>query len=121
MVDHEYIQLITRHLSKEALPEEETLLRQWLDADPVNRLEFEALERIWQTSGPAFNEPWFAEKTAWEKIDPLRRTRSRPLWPKMLAAASGIVVLCLAGWWFLGSHLHPPMQHVLAAVDNRQL
>jgi len=121
MEDYEYIRLITRHLSNETSPDEETLLRLWLDANPAHLLEFEALKHIWQTGTTVIDEPGFEEQAAWEKIDPLRRPRPLPLWPKILAAACGILVLCLAGWWYYGSQRQAPLQHVLASEDNRQL
>ena len=122
MEDNEYIRLITKHLSTETSPEEEASLQHWLAAAPENRLEFEALKNLWQTSGTAAGSRTFDTAAAWKTIDPahVRPPRLRSLWVRRLAAASILLLLVTGGWYYF-AHRHPPMQRVIASGDNRQI
>lgn len=139
MEDNEYIRLITRHLSREASPEEEAGLQQWLTSAPENRLEFEALKDIWYTSGQVVGGRTFDKAAAWKNIAPqvpdtlpdisalLSPAQPGPtglhrsLWPRTLAAACVLLVLLGAGWWYYTARQHPPMQRILASGNNQQI
>jgi len=129
MEDNEHIRLIAKHLSRSASPDEEAALRQWLDADPDHPIELEAMKKLWETSGIIFNGRRFDEKAAWKKIDPRQKASPdiyaspatfRRRWTKTLAAASVLLVIG-AGWWYYHGSRNPPLQHVLADGDVRQL
>src|SRR5258708_36353710 len=78
MEENEYIEsLILKHLNQEASPVEESALQQWLDADPGRLQDYQALEKIWQGSGPALHRHLFDKDLAWEKMRPRLVTGGR--------------------------------------------
>jgi len=128
MEENEHIRLITRHLSRETSSEEEASLRQWLEGDPAHRQQFDALRNVWDTSGDVIRDMPFDTAAAWEKIAPsplppsVRRspTPLRRLSPRLVAAASVLLALCIAAGWYYLTRQHP-LQQVIAAADNQQL
>jgi ferric-dicitrate binding protein FerR (iron transport regulator) len=68
MDENEYIALILKHLNKETSPAEQAGLRQWLDADPRNRLEYQTVEKIWIESGQVLQDRQFDKEAAWIKV-----------------------------------------------------
>jgi transmembrane sensor len=130
MQDTDYIKLVLKHLDSEASPAEEAALHQWLEADPRHRLEYQTLERIWRESGKVLNKHSFNTEAALEKVENQLaiRTPTQPRsqspapelrrsivprsfspvpfaslgnpWRWSLAAASVLLVLGTAGWWY---------------------
>ena len=105
MEENDYMEgLILKYLNQEASPAEEAELLQWLDADPGRRQDYQALEKIWQVSGPALHYPIFDKGAAWEKM---RARISYSPTPRQLftlrrgvAAAAILLIVVSAGWWF---------------------
>src|SRR5258708_4640641 len=104
MEENEYIEsLILKHLNQEASPVEESALQQWLDADPGRLQDYQALEKIWQGSGPALHRHLFDKDLAWEKMRPRMVSAGvKQLFPgkKWVAAAAALLILVSAGWWY---------------------
>jgi ferric-dicitrate binding protein FerR (iron transport regulator) len=125
MQDTDYIKLVLKYLDSEASPAEQAALQLWLEADPQHRLEYQALERIWRDSGKALNNRSFDVEGALEKVKerimPVRTSAETPVrtsapftgysgspaaqprlfpWKWALAAASVLLVIGSASWWF---------------------
>lgn len=133
MQESEHIKLVLKHLDSEASPAEELALQNWLEADPQHRLEYQALEKIWRDSGKALNARSFNVEAALDKVQQrlalhpsaetgpsaLARTlaqsstRSFP-WKRTLAAASVVLILGSASWWFLTR----PVTHSITATTT---
>jgi ferric-dicitrate binding protein FerR (iron transport regulator) len=123
MQDTDYIKLVLKHLDSEASPAEEKALQNWLEADQLHRLEYQALEKIWRDSGKALNTRSFNVEAALDKVQhrlaihpaaatgPSAPTRSLP-WKRALAAASVLLILGSASWWFLTR----PVTHSITAT-----
>jgi transmembrane sensor len=135
MEENEYILLILKHLNKEATPDEQAGLRQWLEADPDHRREYQALEDIWTESGQALRRKQFDTEAAWKKVEartaplpgemplpgeslplPAGTVRRFP-WKKMLAAASVLLLLGASGWWY-GARKAAGLFHSVTASDG---
>ena len=133
MQDTDYIKLVLKHLDSEASPAEQDALQQWLEADHQHRLEYQALERIWRNSGKVLNARSFNVEAALDKVQhrlaihppaatgPSTPARSLPLssarsfrrkWT--LAAASVLLLLGSAGWWYSTR----PATHTITAVTT---
>ena len=68
MSEADYIQLVLKHLDPQAGPAEQAALQSWLEADPQNRLEYQALEKIWSESGRTLTAHTFDVEAALEKV-----------------------------------------------------
>jgi len=68
MSEADYIQLVLKHLDSQAGPAEQAALQSWLEADPQNRLEYQALEKIWSESGRTLTAHTFDVEAALEKV-----------------------------------------------------
>jgi len=68
MEENEYILLILKHLNKETSPAEQAGLQQWLDTDPSNRREYQAVEKIWHDSSQILADRQFDKEAAWKKL-----------------------------------------------------
>ena len=124
MQESDYIKLVLKHLDSEASPAEEEALQNWLEADQQHRLEYQALEKIWRDSGKALNAHSFNVEAALDKVQhrlaiypavatgPSSPTRSLP-WKRALAAASVLLILGSASWWFTR-----PATHTISAVTT---
>jgi len=120
MSEADYIQLVLKHLDSQADPAEQAALQSWLEADPQNRLEYQALEKIWNDSGRTLAAHSFDVEAALEKVqgrlnmttgtigNVYRGTGAEGVnpgtvrifpWKRALAAASIVLVLGAAGWW----------------------
>ncbi len=141
MQDTDYIKLVLKHLDSEASPAEQDALQYWLNADQQHRLEYQALEKIWRDSGKLLNARSFNVEAALEKVQhrlatatpaattpsvattqpvvarslPQSLPRSLP-WKRTLAAASILLILASAGWWFLN---HPSIHTIIATTSLR--
>ena len=141
MEENEYIILILKYLNKEATPDEQAGLRQWLEADPDHRREYQALEEIWTESGQAFQRKQFDTEAAWKMVE----ARTAPIWgevpmpqreplseerlplpvgmvrrlpmKKILAAASVLLLLGVSGWWY-SAHKAAGSPRLITASDG---
>ncbi|WP_431212827.1 FecR/PupR family sigma factor regulator [Puia sp. P3] len=68
MSEADYIQLVLKHLDSQASPAERDALQIWLEADPQNRLEYQALEKIWSDSGRTLTGRTFDVEAALDKV-----------------------------------------------------
>ena len=120
MQESDYIKLVLKHLDSEASPAEEEALQHWLEADQQHRLEYQALEKIWRDSGKVLNARSFNVEAALDKVEnkiirslPQSSTRSFS-WKRTLAAASVLLILGSAGWWYLTR----PATHTITATTS---
>ncbi len=116
MLESDHIKLVLKHLDSEASPAEELALQNWLEADPQHRLEYQALEKIWRDSGKALNARSFNVEAALDKVQfrlAQPSARSFP-WKRTLAAASVVLILGSASWWFLTR----PVTHSITATTS---
>ena len=130
MQENEYIVLILKHLNQETSPAEQAGLRQWLDADPDNRREYQAVEKIWKDSGQVLQDRLYDKEAAWKKVtgalalppDLAENTAPR-IFPrrKWLAAASVLLVLGTGAWWLYKGKTGTPPQTILAKDGPRQV
>jgi transmembrane sensor len=143
MSEADYIQLVLKHLDSQASPAEQAALQSWLEADPQNRLEYQALEKIWNESGRSMATHSFDVEAALDKVrgrlnladaavgDVNRETVTGDLdrmnretasvryfpWKRTLAAASVLLVIGAAGWW-IRVHGGADRTSVFAATAN---
>ena len=116
MQGSDHIKLVLKHLDSETSPAEELALQHWLEADPRNRLEYQALEKIWRDSGKVLNARSFNVEAALDKVQH-RLTQPSPRslpWKRVLAAASVVLLLGSASWWFLTR----PVTHSITATTT---
>ena len=116
MQESEHIKLVLKHLDSEASPADELALQNWLEVDPQHRLEYQALEKIWRDSGKVLNARSFDVEAALDKVQfrlAQPSTRSFP-WKRTLAAASVVLILGSASWWFLTR----PVTHSITATTT---
>jgi transmembrane sensor len=127
MQDTDYIKLVLKHLDSEASPAEQEALQHWLEADQQHRLEYQALEKIWRDSGKVLNARSFNVEAALDKVEhhlaihPLAAmgpSASARTFPRKwtLAAASVLLILGSAGWWYL---THPATHTITADTSLR--
>lgn len=141
MSEADYIQLVLKHLDSQASPAEQAALQSWLEADPQNRLEYQALEKIWNDSGRTLTAHSFDVDAALDKVssrlnltagtigDVNRETATGGVnrgtavvvnWKRTLAAASVLLVIGAAGWW-IRAHSGTPQTSIQAATANETL
>lgn len=145
MSEADYIQLVLKHLDSQASPAEQVALQSWLEADPQNRREYQALERIWNDSGRTLAAHSFDVEAALDKVrgrldlteatighanrEPMTRGMNREVagapvrafpWKRTLAAASVLVVLGAAGWW-IRVHSGTPQTSIHAETTNQHV
>jgi len=134
MEENEYMNgLILKHFNQEASPSEQSVLQQWLEADPKRRQDYQDLEKIWQDSGMALYRRVFDKDAAWAKVEPRlmhvadgKETAAlaevRPLFKKRkwMAAAAVVLVLASAGGWYFGRKVESPSRTIRAqSADQR--
>lgn len=115
MQEKEYIeQIIYRHLNKEASDLEEASLSAWLEDNPENKIEYEALLQLWNESSGLANELHFDEELAWKSLENKfnslnsenKNSKSRNLFRNPLAIAAAVALVLLnAGlvYYFINS------------------
>ncbi len=68
MLNVDYI-MLTKHFSNKTSPEEEVLLKNWLDSNEVNQKTYHRLKRVWlESAAPPIPREVFAERNAWKKV-----------------------------------------------------
>ncbi|GGB00881.1 FecR family protein [Puia dinghuensis] len=115
--------LILKQIRQEASAAEQAELQSWLDADPANQAEYEALANLWEASLPVLQPHTFDRSVAWDKmrarIRPVEEPavvagapkqesavpgETRPVRPfnarRWMAAAAVLLLLAGAGWWY---------------------
>ena len=130
MSEADYIQLVLKHLDSQASPAEQAALQIWLEADPQNRLEYQALEKIWSDSGRTLTARTFDVEAALDKVrrrltfgsaGTLNPAAARIFpWKRALAAASVLLIVGSAGWWYL-NHTATPRTSVQAETANQSI
>jgi len=121
-----YINLISKYLCGEALPEEIRILEQWVDADPANASLFRQYYRTWEAVENArigasvnLDNEWDLLKSRIPHPVPLRRdlrfasTSRIPF--LLLFRAAAILILLLIPAFFLYRHFTSPAERQLAA------
>lgn len=115
-------QLLGRHFSGEATPEEEEAIRIWRMEGPDREEEYRLLEKLWKASG---EEPgaWFDTDAAWNEVRGRlkpRRALVRTLsFPVRVAMAAACVVLLVAAWWLLKGP--SGLTTLVARVDGQEV
>ncbi|MBS1659591.1 MAG: DUF4880 domain-containing protein, partial [Bacteroidetes bacterium] len=105
MQDTDYIMLVLKHLDSQASPAEQAALQKWLEADEAHRLEYQALEKLWQDSGKLLNSRSFDVEAALQKVE--KRIVETPAtarifpWKWTAAAAAVLLIAGSASWWYL--------------------
>lgn len=105
-------ELLIKFLLKETTPEEESSVKNWLEADPANQKHFVRFERLWtlsknleSKSAVDENAAWlrFKERAASGKREAVVKPLSRL---KLIRIAAGLLIAA-AGAWSVYSYLKP--------------
>jgi len=139
--------LILKQLRREASPQEQGELQDWLDADAANREEYEALAALWDVSGDVLQARKFDGAAAWssmrermaggakmemgselaagsdgqEELTVGSKTVHRPWRRYWMAAAAVLLVLCGAGGWLFYRGIRLSTTSYVAAGANRSI
>ena len=135
MPDDHIINIIAKDLRGGATTEEMALLQQWLEADPVNRQEYEELAAVWKGSGQLIAGQTFPTDAAWAKLT--AKAMARPtavdednaparkvnlfagLYRKRAMLAAAVIAVFIIGG-FLWNHYRTAWQE-LTAENNQSL
>jgi ferric-dicitrate binding protein FerR (iron transport regulator) len=118
--------LLVKYLLNEAMPDEQLLVREWLQADAANRKYYEHFKTIWDESRTLAASIDVDEKAAWQKFrDRIKTTTERERQKaktvrlssirKFQVAAAALVLV--VGGWLLYNTLHQPST---VAMVNKQ-
>ncbi|MBS1932460.1 MAG: FecR domain-containing protein [Bacteroidetes bacterium] len=129
----EYIEAIMyRHFSKEASATEEAELALWIDEDPANRQEYDALMKIWNESARLSQAEDFDQSSAWLSVenriissaDNNSNFKRRTIFSRPFSIAATITALCLlalVSYYLIGvRHSSSPII-INATAENRQV
>lgn len=116
--------LLVKYMLNEAMPDEQLLVREWLQADAANRKYYEHFKTIWNESKTLAANITVDEKAAWQKFKGRVQTTTvkqeaktiRLSWIKKLHVAAAVLVF-VVGAWLLYNILHQPA--TVAMVDKQ--
>ncbi len=124
------MQIITRHLNKEATPEEQVTLNAWLDESAANRQEYDAYRKIWDESTHIAIQHHFNTKAAWEKLQekiqpaaeiiPMRPRKNFTL-KYMLAAAAILLFVVVTVVYVYQSMNETNWKSIVAQENNKRV
>lgn len=120
--------LLIAFLSKETMPEQDLLVKEWIMASEENKKQFEALRSIWENSDGAVPLTDVNTDAAWQKLSgrieeaekpvmlPMKKTGMR----RLLIAASLIPLLILV-YVFLFRDTEPRLLSVTTGKDKQEI
>ena len=79
--------IISKYLSKEAIPEEIKVLDDWISAAPENYRSFLSQKNVWEVSHPAFNPVSYTHLDVYKRQ--LQYTSGRDIPTVLIATCSG--------------------------------
>jgi len=114
--------LILKQLQQETSPAERAELQYWLDSDPANREEYEALMTTWEASLPVLQPHSFDTAAAWGKVGGNIRPTVEPVRLRhWLGAAAVLILLSSAGWWYYRQYARASTKSFAALDANRPI
>ncbi|HEX5155169.1 MAG TPA: FecR domain-containing protein [Parafilimonas sp.] len=116
--------LLVKYMLEEAMPDEQLLVREWLQADAANRKYYEHFKTIWNESKTLAANIIVDEKAAWQRFkDRIQTTRVKQEAKtirlsriRKLQVAAAVLVF-VVGAWLLYNTLHQP---ATVAMMNKQ-
>ena len=116
--------LLVKYMLDEAMPDEQLLVREWLQADAVNSNYYEHFKTIWNESKTLAANITVDEKAAWQKFKSRIQTATVKQEPKTMRLSgvkklqvAAVVLLMAVGSWLLYNALHQP---AIVAMVNKQ-
>lgn len=118
--------LLIAFLNNETTPEQDVLVREWIDASEENRKQYEAIRTIWENAAESLPSSDANVDRAWGKLSdrisqsenqgrtvPFKKIRFR-----RVMVAAGLIPLLLLAIWFLLREPAPVM--ITARTDNEK-
>lgn len=92
-------ELLIKYLLEETSEQENSKVKQWLEADPDHQKQYEQMRWLWESSKTALHNSKVDENLAWEKFKARRgsapKTIQFPLWLRGVAAVFAVLSI---GW-----------------------
>jgi len=118
--------IVARKLSGEASMPELKDLQEWLEADPANSMAYDQMMKIWEKGAVTLPQHQFNTASAWaavdENISRLSSKRKAAVislpWVKRSIAAA-VILIILAGGWFIWSSNNVHWQTFAATDSNK--
>lgn len=117
--------LLVKYMLDEAMPHEQLLVKDWLQADNDNRKYYEQFRLIWEESQLLAANITVDENAAWEKFKTKIQSPAigkkvaknvRIVWMKQLQVAAAVLLLFAGIWWVYNSVNKPA---VVAIIDKQ--
>jgi transmembrane sensor len=107
--------LLVKYMLDEAMPDEQLLVREWLQSDAANRKYYEHFKTIWNESKTLAANITVDEKAAWQNFKSRIQTRTEKKKARTILlsstrkiqAAAAVLVFVIGGW-FVYNTLHQP-------------
>ena len=118
--------LLVKYMLKEALPDEQLLVQDWLQADDANRKYYEHFKLIWDESQTLAANITVDEAAAWQKfqariqqpvLEEIPQVKTvRFLFTRKLQVAAAILLFAVGLWWAYNTTNKPG---VVAVIDKQ--
>lgn len=117
-------------LSGNASEQELDVLAQWLAESEANQLQFEQIQKIWDTAQELKPHVSFNSDAAWDKVknkidnssgNIISLNNIKPFTGWFAAAASVLVILSISIWYFIGNKNTNQFESIVATTDNQQI
>ena len=122
------MEIITRHLNREASQSEESVLASWLKESPAHQQEYNDYVKLWEDSAGIVLKHHFNTAAAWDKIQ--KKTQALPdVIPfkrgtvfslKRMAAAAAIIIFITAAAVYLFNANKETSGQMISALQNNQ-
>lgn len=123
-VSEQMDELMAKKLCGETSKEEERVLQEWMDSDPANAEQYNAMARNWQTVDALLAETSFDTQAAWTKVaaqtiekKAAKQTRIIPLLQRVASVAAILLVAVVVYWLAAGE----PRVEMLADSGNKEI
>jgi transmembrane sensor len=123
-VSEQMDELMAKKLCGEASGEEEMALQEWMDSDPANAEQYQAMSRNWKTVDALLAETSFDTEAAWNKVaaqtverNASKQTRIIPLLQRVASVAAILLVAVVVYRMVAGE----PRVEMLADSGNKEI
>ncbi len=129
-MDDQIYEIVAKTLNGESTGEEKARLQSWLNADPLNKKEYEEIKMLWQDAEEVLTKPEFDATVAWEKVNRQigysaieeshkrkGKTINLSVTIKLLAAAAVLVL----GIFLLRPFMEDGLKEVVAVHGNESI